>query len=81
MYIYWTAEDKRKDALMQFNYSDENLLETGLYFDSVVKNIRDKNFQVKTSPDTDKVCKECDFRFYCSQNGIIKFKTKDAEEE
>jgi len=80
MYIYWTSEDKRKDALMQFNYSDENLLETGLYFDSVVKSIRGKNFKVKTSPDTNKVCKECDFRFYCSQNGIIKFKTKDLEE-
>ena len=81
MYIYWTAEEKRKDAIMQFNYSDRGIVETGIYFDSVVKNIQEKDFVVKTLPDTSKVCKECDFRFYCSQNGVIKFKSKEIEEE
>jgi DNA helicase-2/ATP-dependent DNA helicase PcrA len=81
MYIYWTAEENRKNALMEFKYTEDNLLEIEQYFDAVVSNIRNKNFEVKDSPDTGKVCRECDFRFFCSQNGIIKFKAKDIEEE
>jgi len=81
MYIYWTAEENRKNALMEFKYTEDNLLEIEQYFDAVVSNIRNKNFEVKDSPDTGKVCRECDFRFFCSQNGVIKFKAKDIEEE
>ena len=39
-----------------------------------------RDFVVRKQPDTEKVCKECDFRFYCSQNSIIKFKPKEFEE-
>ena len=81
MYIYWTAEEKRKDAIMEFKYENDNIEETFRYFDSVVKNIKDKKFDVEILPDTGKICKECDFRFYCSQNGIIKFESKEIEEE
>ena len=80
MYIYWTSEEKRKDALMEFKYSDKDLHETELYFDSVVQRIRDKAFKVGKVPDADKVCKECDFRFYCSKDEITKFKSRDLEE-
>jgi len=80
MYIYWTAEEKRKDALMELQYSEDKVEEAGRHFDEIVKKIKSKNFKVLQSPDTEKVCKECDFRFYCSQNGIIKFKTKELEE-
>ncbi len=81
MYIYWTSEEKRKDALMELRYSEEEVEKAGLYFDEVVKKIQKENFNVEKQPDTEKICKECDFRFYCSQNGIIKFKTKELEEE
>lgn len=80
MYIYWTSEEKRKDALMELKYSEEDVEEAGKYFDEVVQKIRTEDFKVKKQPDTEKVCKECDFRFYCSQNKIIKFKTKELEE-
>jgi len=80
MYIYWTSEEKRKDALMELRYSEKDVEEAGRYFDEVVKKIQSENFKVTQAPDTEKVCKECDFRFYCSQNGVIIFKTKELEE-
>lgn len=80
MYIYWTAEEKRKDALMELKYSEEEVERAGLYFDEVVRQILVKDFTVKTPPNTEKVCKECDFRFFCSTNGIIIFKTKELVE-
>lgn len=81
MYIYWTAEEKRKDALMELKYSEKEVEKAGKYFDEVVQKIKDEDFIVKEQPDTEKVCKECDFKFYCSQNGIIKFKIKELEED
>jgi DNA helicase-2/ATP-dependent DNA helicase PcrA len=80
MYIYWTSEEKREDALMEFTYSEEDIDRIGSYFDELVQKIKQENFNITTPPDTEKVCKECDFRFYCSQNGIIKFKTKELQE-
>jgi len=80
MYIYWTSEERRKDALMELRYSEKDVEEAGRYFEEVVKKIKTENFKVINPPDTEKVCKECDFRFYCSENSIIKFKTKELEE-
>jgi DNA helicase-2/ATP-dependent DNA helicase PcrA len=80
MYIYWTSEEKRKDALMEFTYTEEDIDKIGSYFDELVQKIKAENFRIETLPDPVKICKECDFRFYCSQNGIIKFKTKELEE-
>jgi len=80
MYIYWTAEEKKEDALMEIDHQEIDIDEAGGYFDKVVQKIRHKNFKVTEKPDTDKVCKECDFRFYCSQNGTIIFKAKELEE-
>ena len=74
LYIYWTPEERRKDALMELNYNENLIDEAGLYFDNVVKKIRERKFEVKIKPDVNKVCKDCDFRFYCSRQGIIKFK-------
>lgn len=65
LYIYWTAEENRKDALMEIDY-DEKLVEAaGKHFDSVAKCIINKDFEIKTKPDKTKVCKECDFKHFC----------------
>ncbi len=80
MYIYWTSEEKRRDALMELKYSESDIEKAGKHFDEIVKKIQERDFKIKQQPDTEKVCKECDFRFYCSQNGIIKFKTKELME-
>jgi DNA helicase-2/ATP-dependent DNA helicase PcrA len=68
--IYWTSEPKKEDAITEISYSAAKLQSVGEYFDDVVARIRGKEFDVKKEPDK-KVCKECDFRFYCSQNKIV----------
>ncbi|MHB8336116.1 MAG: ATP-dependent helicase [Ignavibacteriaceae bacterium] len=65
LYIYWTAEEKRKDALMEIDYDPQLVEEAGKHFDSVAKCILNRNFDIHSWPDKTKVCKECDFKFYC----------------
>jgi len=73
--IYWTAEEKKRDAVTEFYYTEENIEEVGKHFDKIVQDIENKKFDIKDTPDVKKVCKECDFRYYCVQNGVIKYKT------
>jgi DNA helicase-2/ATP-dependent DNA helicase PcrA len=74
--LYWTAEPRRADALMEFPYRPELVDEAGRYFDAVVKKIRGKDFRIVTVPER-KVCKECDLRSYCFHEGTIKLKEAD----
>jgi DNA helicase-2/ATP-dependent DNA helicase PcrA len=77
LYIYWTPEKKRNDALMEFSFTEEDIRNSGTHFDDVVLHIQKKDFAVKNPPNTTKVCKECDFRTYCAKEGTIIFKSKD----
>lgn len=74
--LYWTAEPRKADALMEFPYRPELVDKAGRYFDMVVKKIREKDFRVVTVPER-KVCKECDLRSYCFREGTIKLKEAD----
>lgn len=65
LYIYWTSEEKRKDALMEIDYDPKLVEEAGKYFDGVAKCIMNRDFTIKKSLDKTRVCKECDFRYYC----------------
>ena len=65
LYIYWTAEEDRKDALMEIDYDEQLVKSAGSHFDEVAKCIIDKDFEIKTIPDKTRVCKECDFKHYC----------------
>jgi DNA helicase-2/ATP-dependent DNA helicase PcrA len=62
---------------MEFKYKKEDIDLTKNYFDQLVQRIRREDFAVRQPPDVEKVCKECDFRFYCSENGIIKYKYRE----
>jgi DNA helicase-2/ATP-dependent DNA helicase PcrA len=68
LYLYWTAEENRKDALMEIDYDEKLVKSAGRHFDEVAKCIIDKNFEIKTMPDKTKVCKEYDFKHYCRIN-------------
>lgn len=74
--LYWTAESRKADALMEFPYRPELVDEAGHYFDAVVKKIRTKDFHIVSVPER-KVCKECDLRSYCYHEGTIKLKETD----
>ena len=71
--LYWTAEPRKEDALMEFPYRPRLVDKAGRYFDAVVKKIRAKDFGIITVPER-KVCKECDFRSYCYREGTIQLK-------
>jgi DNA helicase-2/ATP-dependent DNA helicase PcrA len=72
LYVYWTAEEKRNKALMEFSHSNADIDKIGEHFSTVIKEITSKNFGVTNPPDYVKVCKECDFRHYCGSNGVIR---------
>lgn len=79
--LYWTSEEKRKDALMVFNYDEGFVEEVGRHFDEIVNNIFEGRFEVKKPPNTSTICKDCDFKFYCLKEGAIKFKGGDLNEQ
>ena len=69
--LYWTAEPRKQDALMEFPYRPERVAAAGTYFDQVVAKILQKDFTIQTLPESN-ICKECDFRRYCAREGTIR---------
>ncbi len=68
--IYWTAESKKEDAITEISYSPDKIDAVGEYFDDVVNSIKQKEFFITKPPDQ-KVCRQCDFRFYCAQKNVL----------
>ena len=69
--LYWTAEEKKANAIMEFPYRPEMVAEAGHHFDEVVAKIEANEFRVLTPPEP-RICLECDFRSYCQSNGTIQ---------
>ena len=62
--LYYTAE-KDGNPYVNFDYNRDEVNQTITWFDNVVGEIENKNFTV-CNRDL-KVCRECDFRFYCNK--------------
>lgn len=75
--LYWTSEEIRENALTEFPYNNDYVDEVGKHFDYVSSCIMEKKFDMSNPPDVSKICKDCDFRFYCSKEGVINFKSGD----
>ncbi len=69
--LYWTAESEKENALMVFPYRPERIEEAGRYFDEVVKRIQAEEFKVTQPPEAG-ICKECDIRHLCIEDGTLK---------
>ena len=69
--LYWTAEENKSDAIMEFPYRPELVEEAGRHFDEVVAKIEANDFHVLTPPES-AICNECDFRPFCLANGTIR---------
>lgn len=69
--LYWTAEPRKRDALMEFPYRPTLVEEAGRHFDTVVGKIQARDFRVTTPPEPG-ICKECDLRSYCTTEGTIR---------
>ena len=68
--LYWTAEERKADALMQFPYKPELVDEAAKDFDAVVGRIKAKDFRIVTIPEAG-ICKECDLRMLCQAEGVM----------
>jgi DNA helicase-2/ATP-dependent DNA helicase PcrA len=73
LYLYWTAEPKKTDALMRFPYRPELVDEAARDFDAVVSKIKSKDFRIVNVPEK-KICRECDMRAYCVNEGTLDSK-------
>jgi DNA helicase II / ATP-dependent DNA helicase PcrA len=69
--LYWTAEERKEDAVMEFPYRPELVDEAGRYFDEIVGKIQAADFRIVRVPER-KVCKECDLRSLCAAEGIFE---------
>ena len=68
--LYWTAETDKADALMELPYAPEKVDAAGKRFDAVVAKIQARDFEVTHVPER-KICKECDLKSCCGEDGII----------
>ena len=68
--LYWTSEPCREDALLVLPYDPNLVEEAGRYFDETVRRIQAGKFTVDTPPEAS-ICKECDLRMLCNNDGII----------
>lgn len=69
--IYWTGENSKADAIMEFPYVAGDVATAIEHFDSVVDSIKREDFTVIEVPG-EKVCDECDFKPLCSSDGTLK---------
>lgn len=70
LFLYWTAEESKAAAIMQFPFRPELVDAAAQDFDVVVRKIKAKNFTIATLPDKG-ICKECDLRSYCVSDGVL----------
>ncbi|GCE25559.1 DNA helicase II [Dictyobacter alpinus] len=70
LYLYWTAEKNKADALMEIPFHEEDLEQVNRYFDTISSQILTKQFNVGTPPQAT-VCQSCDIRYLCQKQGII----------
>jgi len=68
--LYWTAEEKKTDALMQFPYNPSLVDEAVREFDAVAGKIKAHDFRIAALPEK-AICKECDMRSYCAAEGVL----------
>lgn len=75
MYIYWTGESIKNDALMEFSFNKRYIESATEYFTNVANLIQNKRFEISKKPAMN-VCHDCDFRTYCGSQGTIRYKPK-----
>ena len=68
LFIYWTGEEKRQEALMEVSYQSEEAEHVSHYFDTIVTSIQRKDFTAKPGA---KICITCDLRSICMKEGLL----------
>ena len=77
MHLYYTGENQGS-PYVTFAKNNEQIDETVEQLDKVISRIESKNYDMTCRPD--KLCLECDMRFYCNRkNWHFKDKVIDNE--
>ncbi len=71
LFLYWTEEPLREDALMEIRYQPDVVQQVSRSFDRTVQKIQQKDFRVTTIPEQH-VCRGCDMQHLCLREGIIQ---------
>jgi DNA helicase-2/ATP-dependent DNA helicase PcrA len=69
--LYWTGEQRREDAIMEFRYRAEMVEMVGRSIDATVGRIKEKDFRIVTVPEL-QICRGCDIKHFCMSEGIVK---------
>ncbi|HEY4386011.1 MAG TPA: PD-(D/E)XK nuclease family protein [Ktedonobacteraceae bacterium] len=70
LFLYWTAEERKENALMEIPYQSEHRHAISNHLDIVVSHIEDGNFRVR-KPPAPEICHACDIRNLCKQDSVI----------
>jgi DNA helicase-2/ATP-dependent DNA helicase PcrA len=70
LFIYWTAEERKEDALMEIPYTGRQRAIVDQDVQEIVDNIQNEKFQVRRPPSPT-ICRACDLRYLCRQEKII----------
>jgi len=68
--LYWMAEERKEDALMEIPCHEEDVQRTIHYLDNIVTKIQQQQFTIITPPEPE-ICKMCDVRHLCKKEKII----------
>ncbi len=70
LFLYWTEELRKEDALMEVHCDPEVMGQTNRLFDAVIGKIQKKDFRVLVPPEP-RICRGCDIQHICLKEGII----------
>ena len=70
LFLYWTEELRKEDALMEVHCDREVMEQTNRLFDAVIGKIQKKDFRILVPPEP-RICRGCDIQHICFKEGII----------
>jgi DNA helicase-2/ATP-dependent DNA helicase PcrA len=70
LFLYWTEELRKEDALMEVHCDPEVMEQTNRLFDAVIGKIQKKDFRILVPPEP-RICRGCDIQHICLTEGII----------
>jgi CRISPR/Cas system-associated exonuclease Cas4 (RecB family) len=70
LFLYWTAEERKENALMEIPYCEDDVQQTMCAISETVAKIQQQQFVV-SQPPSPHVCKTCDVRHLCQKERLI----------
>jgi len=70
LFLYWTAEECKEEALMEVPYYEEDMQNALSSVDDIVAKIQQRQFDVVIPPEPE-ICRVCDVRRLCRKERII----------